>query len=242
MSNFIILIGGPGAYETCDTEHDAAWLNYVVPIQVGMQNRKILPRPGERIHWFVYEPAYVERWNDDVNSKIDFIEKQVKAIAAKGASSYMDRISTIANGLGVNLVKLHRKQDFWSKLSTFPNGSITRVWYSGHASSEGLMLKIKHSLPNSAGKCDAEASVSDMILVTELRPELSPKFASNPMPSVFLGCNTSKLAEYWNNNYGIPTQGANGKINFGLINLGPKSTSIIDRLKQSATIRWEAYN
>jgi hypothetical protein len=32
MTNFVILIGGPGLFMGCDKAHDQSWSNYIVPL------------------------------------------------------------------------------------------------------------------------------------------------------------------------------------------------------------------
>ena len=65
-SNFIVLIGGPGTFEPCDNQHDQTWSNYIVPIQVATSHKQVHLSPGEVMQWWVYAPAYRERWADDV--------------------------------------------------------------------------------------------------------------------------------------------------------------------------------
>ena len=66
QTNFVVLIGGPGTFEPCDRVHDQTWSNYVVPIQIAMKDKQLNQAPGEKVHWWVYAPAYRERWDDDV--------------------------------------------------------------------------------------------------------------------------------------------------------------------------------
>lgn len=38
MRNFIILIGGPSRFQSCDKNHDQTWNNYLVPPQLASMN------------------------------------------------------------------------------------------------------------------------------------------------------------------------------------------------------------
>jgi hypothetical protein len=107
MANFIILIGGPGTYESCDPAHDKTWLNYFYPIQVA-SDKDLYRRGSDTVHWVVYQPAYRVRWLED--SEITFWEGAAEMIsgkelhkvrkkaaddaAKKGAKNYLDRIQT----------------------------------------------------------------------------------------------------------------------------------------------------
>jgi len=104
----VILIGGPGTYESCDAKHDKVWRNYLYPMQVAAE-KDLYNRGRDHVHWVVYEPAYIVRWLDD--SEITFWEsareflsgsalhKVRKAAADKvgseGAASYIDRIKKL---------------------------------------------------------------------------------------------------------------------------------------------------
>ncbi|MDH5325147.1 MAG: hypothetical protein OEZ68_12435 [Gammaproteobacteria bacterium] len=82
---------------------------------------------------------------------------------------------------------------------------------------------------------------ADTVLVGDMKPHISPKFSATPKPSLFLGCNTNIFAKRWNTMYGVPTEGASGKVHFGVINTGKASVDIVDRIKQSSTVRWETF-
>jgi len=103
-------------------------------------------------------------------------------------------------------------EEFWAYLKTFPNDSISRVWYSGHASAEVLMLALTHD-PNS---CEAQAFQKDMLFVTTINDVKNASLASRfyfkvKKVSKFYGCYMYKFAKKWNAFFGVASAGENKK-------------------------------
>ncbi|NJO14551.1 MAG: hypothetical protein HC877_02025 [Thioploca sp.] len=115
--NFVILLGGTGEYDSKDPDlHDSTWKNFVVPIQISLKKKNVTAGANESLHFFVYEPAYKKRWESDVKSKIDFIQKDVEQIKNK-ATNYLDRINQIAKENNAEYHGIQNVRDFWSKLA-----------------------------------------------------------------------------------------------------------------------------
>lgn len=58
MDNFIILIGGPGLFKSCDPKHDKTWLNYFYPIQVAAEQDLYQKGSGKNTGWCM--PPFIE--------------------------------------------------------------------------------------------------------------------------------------------------------------------------------------
>lgn len=247
MANFVILIGGPGLFKGCDKAHDQSWTNYIVPLQLAAQKNLYNKQSGEVIHWVLYEPPYKKRWADD--SIITKTEKKesdgyhlhsIRKIAAdkllaKGASSYINRIQTIANSNGIKYKGINKPSEFWGYLQSLSNDSISRVWYSGHASSDGLMLSITHN-----GVCQAAAFDKDMIKKSDIlkNKSLLKKFSKvSKQVSKFYGCYTEGFAKDWNKTFGLSTAGAKEKIDFGVIDRPSNIVNIMERIEKTPTSR-----
>jgi len=92
--NFVVLLGGPGTYKGCDPAHDQTWSNYLVPIQIATRDKLLNQDHNEIIHWFVYEPAYIDTWKDDSSSPpinpalANNRKTKADRIISQGSSSY----------------------------------------------------------------------------------------------------------------------------------------------------------
>jgi hypothetical protein len=243
-TNFIVLIGGPGTFESCDREHDQTWTNYIVPIQVATEKKQLDIGANEVLHWWVYGPAYDERWVDDVadtsdpkapnrgQNLIDSRKKAVDSVIAKGATSYLDRIKRVAGSAGATFREIKKPQDFWDELKALPDKSVSRVWYIGHASANGLMLKLVHR----SSDCAPAAAPGDMITVADISsnaPSVASKMITKGKASKFYGCFTESFATEWNKLFSVTTEGAVSKIDFGVIDRESKIEKIMPRLEQS---------
>ena len=248
MNNFIILIGGPGLFKSCDKAHDQSWANYIVPVQLAAQKNLYKKLKNEVVHWVLYEPPYRNRWLDD--SVITPLEKKqddgkhlhvIRKVAAdkmilKGASSYISRIRSIANGQHIKYHGINKPDEFWEYLDTLGNNSISRVWYSGHASEDGLMLALTHD-----SACQAAAFPKDMIDQVSIKKllrntSLQNKFSkSTNATSKFYGCHTDKFAKTWHQTFSVPTAGAKFKIDFGVINRASSIVNIMERIEKTPT-------
>jgi len=182
MTNFVILIGGPGLFKGCDKAHDQTWTNYIVPLQLAAQKNLYKKQSGELIHWVLYEPPYKKRWQDDFiitkkeKKEVDgyhlhsIRKAAADKIIGKGAFNYVSRIRMIANANGIKYKGINKPGEFWSYLQSLDDNSITRVWYSGHASGLGLMLALTHS-----SACVAQAFPDDMILNADISKKIKLK-------------------------------------------------------------------
>lgn len=244
MENFIILIGGPGTFESCDPSHDKTWLNYFYPIQVAAE-KDLYHKGLDKVHWVVYKPAYVVRWLDD--SEITFWEsaKEIisgsslhkvrknaaSAVIVKGANSYLDRIQKLALGFGITYKGIDKPQEFWDHLTSFPPNSISRVWYSGHATRAGLILELTHT-----STCEAEWADRSTVLTADISKQtaIKDRFIKDPRkPSKFYGCNTADFARSWRDTFGVPTEGAASSITFSGIFNHPNN--LLNRLETTPT-------
>lgn len=252
-TNFILLIGGPGKFAACDRAHDQTWKNYIVPIQPATQEKLLAADKGENIHWWVYGPAYKERWEDDLayttakkppkpgENLLDSRKKALDAIKKTGAIDYLDRIKKIAESLGVTIKILEKPDDFWDSLAKFPDQSVSRIWYIGHASATGLMLKLIHN-----ENCRPVANTGDMILkdtILKKKPDIGIKLIIDPSKiSRFYGCYTCEFAKQWHDVFSVSTEGAIHKIDFGVIDKPSETSNVLKRLEGSnPNTDWTAY-
>jgi hypothetical protein len=256
---FIILIGGPARFMGCDKEHDQTWNNYIVPMQIAAEKGFYHRQQNEIICWLVYEPPYIGRWQDD--SVITAEEKKQddgyhlhsirKAAADKvkkrGATNYLSRIQAIASQYRFNYKGINTPKQFWDFVASCPPNSISRVWYCGHASGNGLMLALNHN-----NICAPSANRSDMIRIADITAPssraqtLADRFeTSTSKSSKFYGCFTDSFAKTWNNLFHVPTQGAVNKITFGCIDRPSDIPNILTRLEQTPASgqlpQWRTY-
>jgi hypothetical protein len=225
MSNFLILIGGPGLFKSCDPGHDKTWVNYFYPMKVAAEEN-LYVRGADRVHWIVYEPAYKKRWLED--SEITFFEglyekvtgrelhevrkRAADKVTTTGSKNYLDHIKQNAVALNIVYKGITAPNDFWKYLASFQAQTISRVWFSGHATSAGLILELTHN-----AQCVASWSDQSTLLVTSIvkNKHLANRFMKNSAkPSKFYGCSTSQFAETWHKTFGVPTEGAASSITF----------------------------
>jgi hypothetical protein len=242
-TNFIVLIGGPGTFEPCDPKHDQTWSNYIVPIQVATSHKQVRFSPGEVLHWWVYAPAYRERWVDDVadtknprlnrtSNNLDSREKAIQKVKSSGAKNYLDRIKKFAGTVKARYKEIESPDDFWKQLDALPAGSVSRLWYIGHASAGGLILKLTHG-----NACEPFGSPTDAIYVEDIGKNsniISKALAKHAKPSKFYGCFTKAFAEQWNSLFSVGAEGAVRKIDFGLIDAPSTIKQVLPRLEQGA--------
>ena len=252
QTHFVVLIGGPGTFEPCDRVHDQTWSNYVVPIQVATTQKQLDRSPGEVLHWWVYAPAYRERWDDDVTDTknpalergsqlIDPRKKALDRVKASGAVNYLDRIKKFAGTAKAGYKEIESPADFWKQLDALPNGSVSRLWYIGHASPDGLMLKLIHAEVDGIA-CRPAAAPGDMIYVQDIGKHsniISKVLAKRGKPSKFYGCHTKAFAEQWNSLFSVGAEGAVTKIDFGLVDAPSTIKQVLPRLENGAG--WQRY-
>jgi hypothetical protein len=218
--NFIILSGGPGLYESRDPQsHDTSWSNYVDNLLLLSRTNKFTRASDEKITWFVYLPAYESRWIDDKAKN----RTSVKNVIAKGFTSYKDMIEKRASSYGYTLVWITEAMDFGRKIQNFPDNSISRLYYFGHASSS-LWLSLKHSCTGSGSNVQCVAvmpnSTKEVLYPSQILPIYVKKFQpggpaydTNKSSKIF-GCNTADFAKKLADVLKIYTEGCVGKINF----------------------------
>ncbi|MCB8978732.1 MAG: S8 family serine peptidase [Ardenticatenaceae bacterium] len=210
--NFILISGGPGLYDDRDIEHDKSWANYVTPpllLTDTEAKRMSFIEADEEVWWFVYKPAYVRRWEDDLKRK----RSSVQQIKNKGFTSYVDMIEARARTRGWNLSWFDSATDFWRKLNTF-NDPISRVLYWGHASG-GLWLTLAHSVSSTPVAPDSSAIIttSDIAANAGLAKHFQPGSLSRIHR--FFGCNTDQFAQIWAKTFNVWGEGYRGKVDFG---------------------------
>lgn len=255
-TNFIIILGGPGKFVGCDKAHDQTWTNYLVPIQLAAMKNLYKRAMGEQVHWVVYEPAYKHRWDDDsVITKTELKQndgfwlhsnrkKKTEAVKKKGALNYLQRIQQIATKYKINYKGISKPKEFWEYIKSMPDESVSRVWYSGHASQEGLMLSLGHT-----SKCEAMANKADMVLLSDINnnKSLSKKFTvkANKI-SKFYGCYTNDFAYLWNRDFNLKSEGAVKKIDFGVIDKPSSIGNVLERIEVTPTTvgptGWKKYH
>lgn len=221
----VIAIGGPGLFKGCDKAHDQGWTNYLVPMQLAVEKGWLGQGADEDVHWLVFEPAYRERWDDDKTHPVR--KTKTEDVLKKKAKHYYNRIEHIASKSKITLRKLSVPGDFWAYLEKLPDGSLSRVWYCGHASGDGLALSLDHS-------ATCVALVKNVIRRTDIAiHDLRPKFTSNAKSSKFYGCFTSEFARAWMTRYGVPAEGAVNKIDFSVIDQPSTVPNVLRRLEKS---------
>ncbi len=222
-----------------------------------------LSRPTEHVHWYVYGPAYEKRWADDATEP-SFYERKIqdsrlqvtryghtKKVLAEGASNYLDyirkkaaayaragssKITVVTNWWSRSPLSLPAN-NFWTELGKFPDQSISRVWFLGHAAND-LWLSLEHDSDDRAVSPDTSEIVNQVDI--SKHGGLSKKFAfSNAAimvdqtPCKFYGCNTKNFAKLWSSTFKVRAEGADGKVNF--------NRSSLKDIEASAQYGWVKY-
>lgn len=147
------------------------------------------------------------------------------------ATSYYHRIEQIAKDLEITLHSIDTPDAFWRYLASLEDGSITRVWYCGHAAGAGLMLDLAHD-----NNCDAVSK--NVVRWNEISANaaLKKKFAADAEDtSQFYGCYTDRFAQEWSTHFGHPSEGAVNKITFTAIYSSDGSKNVLERLQTKPT-------
>lgn len=227
--NFILISGGPGLFDDRDVEHDKSWANYVTPpllMTDTKEKRKKFAQDDEEVWWFVYKPAYESRWDDDLKQG----RKSTKEVKDKGFTSYVNLIEKRAKDRDWNLRWLNAADDLWKKLKTFSKGSISRVWYWGHARDD-LWLSLGHS---SASEAIAPES-HEIILVSSIdgNKKIRDRFQKGNSKRIhrFVGCNTSAFAQAWSKAFKVWTEGVEEKVDFADIHKTGGEPSLVGTAK-----------
>jgi len=216
--NFVLISGGPGPYDNRDIEHDQSWANYVTPVLLltdTKAKRKAFVEEDEEVWWFVYKPAYERRWTEDSSSSLEARKKAVKEVKDRGFTSYVDLIEGRAKERGWNLRWLVEADNLWTRLKTFSKGSISRIWYWGHAR-EDLWLSVTHE-PDTGRAMAPDAD--EIIEISSIDSKLKNRFRKGDVDRMnrFIGCNTVKFAEAWAKAFDVWAEGVEGKVNFASI-------------------------
>ena len=216
--NFVLISGGPGPYDNRDIEHDQSWANYVTPVLLltdTKAKRKAFVEEDEEVWWFVYKPAYERRWTEDSSSSLEARKKAVKEVKDRGFTSYVDLIEGRAKERGWNLRWLVEADNLWTRLKTFSKGSISRIWYWGHAR-EDLWLSVTHE-PDTGRAMAPDAD--EIIEISSIDSKLKNRFRKGDVDRMnrFIGCNTVKFAEAWAKAFDAWAEGVEGKVNFASI-------------------------
>ena len=244
MSEFLVLIGGPGMFQSCDPKHDKIWLNYFYPMKVAGEEDLYHKSGSENVSWVVYEPAYKVRWLDD--DEITTLEgigeffsgkslhKVRKSHAAKisPAKNYLDYISVEDKKRSITYRGITSPGEFWKIIASFPAKSVSRVWYCGHATTTGFILELMHD-----SACNAAGATAKMLLTSEIARQASLKdrfVQGTPTTSQFYGCHTSDFAEAWTETFGVPSEGAKKSITFAKV-LTSSRTDILEDMKTTPT-------
>lgn len=247
MRNFLMLLGGPGVFHSKDKAHDQTWSNYFVPLQLSILRDYHKKAADEQLTLMVFEPAYDRRFHEDSiitpaeakeddGSHLHSIRK--KAADKVGKAGYIAYIREFATRNNVKYIPLLRPIDFWIFVRKVPANSISRVWYVGHSSANALFLSLGHDANSVAtgvsGETIENTEVSD-------NKTLALKFdSSSKESSIFLSCYSNGFAESWHSTFGVPSEGADGKIDFSVIDRASTIKNVINRLQKTAS-NWIVY-
>ncbi|MDC0711478.1 hypothetical protein POL68_23605 [Stigmatella sp. ncwal1] len=217
MNVFIILSGGPGVYNPKDPElHDKSWDNYVTSPLLSSKGAALHDMKAEEVHWLVYEPAYVERWQRDLANKKTAPTQYGHATVIKlkhGITDYLSLLRLRAKERGWKYEGISSAQGFWSHLQRLKGKKISRVWFYGHAR-EDLWLSLTHDVTShEAYSPDSSAIVT----VVDIKKLSSASFVAQKdarSPHRFFGCNTKAFAEAWSRKLKVYAEGAEGKVSF----------------------------
>jgi hypothetical protein len=166
----------------------------------------------ETVDWYIYKPAYDERWKDDAKSN----RESARKIAGKGSSSYADFLGARAAEKGWKLKWMDDAADFWIGLKS-TSDPISRVFYWGHAR-EDLWLSLDHQNHVACSPREGDKAIikSNSIKANII---LKSKFQGGDRSRVhrFIGCNTMTFARAWARVFGVFAEGVTGKVNFETI-------------------------
>jgi hypothetical protein len=218
--NFIVWFGSPGVYDPEDTAHDKAWNSYVNPMLRIAEAGKLDIKKDDTMYWCLYSTGYQKRWEDDQNSKWQFILDHVAVVKNGGSKDYIDHIKKKAadfsskHGYKIVVKEFSTATDFWADMTSYPDKSVASVWYFGHASID-LWLELGHTekheptLPEKAG-----ANFIDIKDTQVYGKAIKPKFIDPKIPSKFYGCNTMLFAQAWYGFTTMATEGADGTMHY----------------------------
>lgn len=161
--------------------------------------------------------------------------KSKRGPKGKPATSYLVRISQICAQYHIVYQPVEKPDDFWNYLERLADGSISRIWYCGHAAGDGLFLDLHHSTHDAL--CRARSS--NIVRTDEIKTyssAIKPKIAADTgQTSEFYGCYTAGFAQKWNEQFEVATEGAVNKITFQAIYKGDPVKNVLQRLKTQPT-------
>jgi subtilisin family serine protease/outer membrane protein OmpA-like peptidoglycan-associated protein len=218
---FILVSGGPGPFDDRDVEHDHSWANYVTPpllMTDTAAERKKFTEKDEEVWWLIYRPAYACRWKDDFGNRSPKRQKTIKEVTDQGFTSYLDLLHNRARNRGWNLHWLDDADGFWKIVKTFPKGSISRLWFWGHARDD-LWLSLGHQSDVKGTAIAPEPH--EIIQVADIDVSLHDRFQAGDAKRInrFVGCNTAAFAKAWAKAFKVWTEGVEAKVGFKSINL-----------------------
>jgi len=227
-------------------------------------------KPGEKIHWVVFEPAYTNRWYDDsditfwermswiagtnkkdksfTDSRLDRHRKKAAdfVVSKRGAKNYLHRIQQIAKKHKIQYHGIKTPAGFWKVLASMTDNSISRVWFSGHAAPDNLFLSLSHSTD---GKLLPQAISGQFIDIVDVHAHgyLATKFKKGTSTvSEFYGCYTKSFAQKWNAVFSVPTAGALNSITFKVIGSTTSGKNVLEALRTtpatvSSPVDWTTF-
>lgn len=210
---FIILSGGPGRYDPMDPEHDQSWANYVWAPQLRFLNGTLpWDKRKEEVHWLVYEPAYVERWQDDLTSKRAAQRTATQKIIKDGYKDYIDKLKKQATKHGWIYKGIASAQEFWDHINGLKAQRVSSLWYFGH-SREDLWLSLDHDGSHEAIAPADSAIIKEADIKVMLRA-FSFIRQDKSKPHKFFGCNTRSFAETWAKHLKVYAEGSTNELIF----------------------------
>jgi hypothetical protein len=237
---FIILSGGPGLYDPADEEHDSSWDNYVLPPLLLTWAKPDQARPrlhdkDEEVHWLIYEPAYIARWDSDLRNRRTAPAQydQAKQVEKKGFKDYLDLLKKRAQERGWVYRGLSSAQDFWDYVNGLKAQQVSRLWYYGHARDD-LWLSLEHDFDHEAIAPPDEA----ILKVTDIK-QLKPfSFVARKegTPHKFFGCSTKAFARAWAMHLRVHARGSKNEVLYTEIH----KTGGFPTLKMNA--KWYQYS
>jgi hypothetical protein len=218
----VLISGGPGLFDDRDVEHDRSWANYVTPpllLTDTPAKHASFVGSAKDVAWLIYQPAYVARFADDAARG----RASVADVRRKGFASYSELLERRARDRGWRLRWFRSADDLWRRLASFQD-PIVRVIYWGHARND-LWLTLAHSsssramMPTDPG---AIVTVASIAAHAALRSSFGAGQAHR-----FVGCNTSAFAAEWTRDFGVESEGVDGKVDFAGIHAGGGEPSLV---------------
>ncbi len=67
---FLIFFSGHSLYRGFDPQHDKSWENFIMPLRLYADTGLLPKKDSVKMIWYLYEPAYRQRWEDDDSNGI----------------------------------------------------------------------------------------------------------------------------------------------------------------------------